>query len=97
MRNKYIGRWTKVSSKNFLKIFLQVEMNIGPIGGPGCASQVSKLHAKLLDKLEAIHGETSPVMDHAQLPDQNVRKNMARTLYKAWCVVVATLFIRFYA
>lgn len=63
---------------------LQVEVNIGPIGGPGCATQLAKLHGKVLQRLAAVRGGEMPILAKAQKPEMRARQRIARTLYQAW-------------
>lgn len=62
----------------------QVEVNPGQIGGPGSATQVAKLHAKMLDKLEILQGRKLPVLAKAQMPKNRPRHEIAQTIYEAW-------------
>uniref|UniRef100_A0A914GUB0 Glutathione synthetase n=1 Tax=Globodera rostochiensis TaxID=31243 RepID=A0A914GUB0_GLORO len=80
-RADYLVHWEPQKDSFELK---QIEFNIGPIGGPGCATQAAKLHAKMLDRLHAIHGSDMPMLAEAFKPDVKARQKFARTLYQAW-------------
>jgi glutathione synthase len=68
---------------NWLKM-LQVEVNIGQVGGPGCATAMTKLHKKMLEKAENLLGGPLASLATATQPENRPRRGMAETLYHAW-------------
>jgi glutathione synthetase len=82
-RADYLSHWDEKTKCAELK---QVEVYIGQIGGPGCATKASKLHSRMLEKLQAMNGgEHFPsLLDSAYVPENRPRNRMAQTLYEAW-------------
>uniref|UniRef100_A0A183C5U9 Glutathione synthetase n=1 Tax=Globodera pallida TaxID=36090 RepID=A0A183C5U9_GLOPA len=62
----------------------QVEVNIGPIGGPGFATGVSKLHRKTLDKVAIMREGQLAMLANAYAPVDQTRQKMAYSLYQTW-------------
>lgn len=60
----------------------QIEVNFGP-GGVGFAPKVTKLHKKMIEKVENLHGCTPNAMSEAALPKA---KKIAEALFQAWKV-----------
>uniref|UniRef100_A0A914I918 Glutathione synthetase n=1 Tax=Globodera rostochiensis TaxID=31243 RepID=A0A914I918_GLORO len=80
-RADYLSHWDEVAQKMELK---QVEVNPGQIGGPGSATAVSKLHRKMLEKVEIVHGKKLPMLAKAVVPENRPRDELAMTMYQAW-------------
>jgi len=80
-RADYLTHFDDETGEKELK---QVEVNPGQIGGPGHATGTSKLHRRMLTKLETLHGDTLPFMKDATLPENKPRDGMAQSIYKAW-------------
>jgi glutathione synthase len=82
-RADYLSHWNQKAKKIELK---QVEVNVGQIGGPGCATKASKLHSRMLEKLSSMHGgkDLAPVLKTASMPENRPRNRMAQALYEAW-------------
>lgn len=83
-RADYMSHWNELEQKVELK---QVEVNIGQVGGPGTAQQAAKLHRKMLDKVDSLHGGQLPSLVNAHLAENKSRVNLARALYQAWKMV----------
>ncbi|KAI3408414.1 hypothetical protein GPALN_010340 [Globodera pallida] len=80
-RADYLSHWDEAAQKMELK---QVEVNAGQIGGPGVATGVCKLHRKMLEKVEIVHGKKLPMLAKAVVPENRTRDQMAMTVYQAW-------------
>ncbi|KAL3121296.1 hypothetical protein niasHT_008278 [Heterodera trifolii] len=82
-RADYLSHWDEQKQCIELK---QVEVNIGQIGGPGCATQTNKYHRKMLDKLAIVRAGTGgmEMLAHTEMPVNKPRHKMGRTLYEAW-------------
>uniref|UniRef100_A0A183BSS4 Glutathione synthetase n=1 Tax=Globodera pallida TaxID=36090 RepID=A0A183BSS4_GLOPA len=62
----------------------QVEVNIGPLGGPGFATGASKLHHKMLDKVAIVRGGRLATLANAYAPVDRSRQKLAYSLYQSW-------------
>lgn len=80
-RADYMSHWEGQGNKMELK---QVEVNIGQVGGPGCATAMTKLHKKMLEKAENLLGGPLASLATATQPENRPRRGMAETLYHAW-------------
>uniref|UniRef100_A0A183CD48 Glutathione synthetase n=1 Tax=Globodera pallida TaxID=36090 RepID=A0A183CD48_GLOPA len=80
-RADYLSHWNETARKMELK---QVEVNPGQIGGPGSATGMSKLHRKMLEKVEILHGKKLPMLAKAVVPENRPRDEIAMTIYQAW-------------
>ncbi|KAL3105223.1 hypothetical protein niasHT_024117 [Heterodera trifolii] len=80
-RSDYMAHWDPSDGSMALK---QVEVNIGPIGGPGFAFGVSKLHQKMLDKVAIEHDGKPAILANSEAPLNRSRQNIAYTLYQSW-------------
>ncbi|KAF7631150.1 Glutathione synthetase [Meloidogyne graminicola] len=58
----------------------QIEINMGP-GGVGFAPKISKLHRKMLDKVESLQGCSLTSMSEAAIPQG---QKIAEALFQAW-------------
>src|SRR4051794_31226231 len=63
---------------------LQVEVNIGQVGGPGCATAMRKLHKRMVEKAENLHYGKFPSLVNAKMPENKSRRGMAETMLAAW-------------
>ena len=61
-----------------------MEVNIGQVGGPGSAQQVAKVHRKMLEKVDNLHGGELPVLAGAQPAENRSRQRMAQAIYQGW-------------
>jgi hypothetical protein len=80
-RADYLSHWDASQRDMQLK---QVEVNIGQIGGPGCATQANKYHRKMLEKVEIIAGAELPALTNAEIPENRPRHKMAQSLFQGW-------------
>ncbi|KAI3421793.1 hypothetical protein GPALN_012336 [Globodera pallida] len=81
-RADYLSHWDDQKQCIELK---QVEVNIGQIGGPGCATQANKYHRKMLEKLAIVRaGKGIEVLANAELPKNMPRHKMGQSLYEGW-------------
>lgn len=81
-RADYMSHWDEAEHKMELK---NVEVNIGQVGGPGCATLMSKLHKKMMEKVENLrYGQTLSSAINGKLPENCPRKGMAETMLHAW-------------
>uniref|UniRef100_A0A914HU10 Glutathione synthetase n=1 Tax=Globodera rostochiensis TaxID=31243 RepID=A0A914HU10_GLORO len=62
----------------------QVEVNIGPLGGPGFATGISKLHRKMLDKVAIVREGRLAMLANAFAPVDRSRQGLAYALYESW-------------
>jgi glutathione synthetase len=62
----------------------QVEVNLGQIGGPGHAYGTSKVHRRVLDKLERLNHSPITALSHTVAPENHPHNGLAKTLYEAW-------------
>uniref|UniRef100_A0A914H9I9 Glutathione synthetase n=1 Tax=Globodera rostochiensis TaxID=31243 RepID=A0A914H9I9_GLORO len=62
----------------------QVEVNIGPLGGIGSVTGVSKLHRKTLDKVAIVREGRLAMLANAYAPVDRTRQNLARSFYQTW-------------
>uniref|UniRef100_A0A183C177 Glutathione synthetase n=1 Tax=Globodera pallida TaxID=36090 RepID=A0A183C177_GLOPA len=78
-RADYLSHWDEAAQKMELK---QVEVNPGQIGGPGSATCMSKLHRKMLEKVEIVHGKKLSMLAKAVVPENRPRDEIAMTMYQ---------------
>ncbi|KAF7637754.1 Glutathione synthetase [Meloidogyne graminicola] len=80
-RADYMSHWDEQEHKMELK---NVEVNIGQVGGPGCATLMSKLHKKMIQKVENLRYGPLTSTVNGKLPENYPRKGMAETMFQAW-------------
>ena len=80
-----IGKKYKIIGYLKINIFNQVEVNIGQVGGPGCATLMSKLHKRMIEKVGNLrYGQPLSSTVNGKLPENCPRKGMAEAMLHAW-------------